>query len=195
MSKILDLPELLGNILLHLPLRDLLFAQKVCAHWKQSIEASPAIQKALFFKPGTAGDVDPKGTAGHRSLPADFAGSKVASNPLLLTDDEPYDPSEHANGVWARVLDAKPEASCRRMYMTQPPAESAALYRVAEFEGDSEENLVFVYAAVSPELSAFVGGTFGALLNRLFEEIEEEGMPEWKGHVWYDGEVALVVEQ
>ncbi|KAK5732324.1 hypothetical protein LTR17_010638 [Elasticomyces elasticus] len=52
-SHALAVPELLENVLLRLHSRDLLFAQKVCKAWKEVIEASPNLQRALFLKPGT----------------------------------------------------------------------------------------------------------------------------------------------
>ncbi|KAK4888981.1 hypothetical protein LTR27_012202 [Elasticomyces elasticus] len=56
-ARVLGLPELLENTLLQLPTRDLLFAQKVCASWKTAIASSPSLQRALFFRPGSAKDI------------------------------------------------------------------------------------------------------------------------------------------
>ncbi|KAK3639471.1 hypothetical protein LTR56_012442 [Elasticomyces elasticus] len=49
----LDIPELLENILMNLPLRDILFSQRVCRVWQESILQSPNIQKALFLRVGS----------------------------------------------------------------------------------------------------------------------------------------------
>ncbi|KAK5714269.1 hypothetical protein LTR17_017275 [Elasticomyces elasticus] len=57
-ATVLQTPELLEAVLLSLPARDLLFAQKVCKAWKKATESSPSIQRALFFRPGTKADVE-----------------------------------------------------------------------------------------------------------------------------------------
>ncbi|KAK4899013.1 hypothetical protein LTR27_003745 [Elasticomyces elasticus] len=46
----LDIPELLENILMNLPLRDILFSQRVCRMWQESIKQSPNIQEVLFLR-------------------------------------------------------------------------------------------------------------------------------------------------
>ncbi len=45
-----DTNELLETILFQLPTKDLLFAQKVCRHWRGVITCSTKLQQALFFK-------------------------------------------------------------------------------------------------------------------------------------------------
>ncbi|KAK5719815.1 hypothetical protein LTR17_015104 [Elasticomyces elasticus] len=102
-AEVLNLPELLENILLQLPIRDLLFAQK----------------RALFFTPGSAKDVHPDPEV-HVFNPAMHGAVTVATNPLLLY-----------NGLGASDFDspivlrgprkADPHSSCHRMFMTQPP--------------------------------------------------------------------------
>ncbi|KAK5737152.1 hypothetical protein LTR17_006935 [Elasticomyces elasticus] len=82
-EQALGLAELLEAILLQLPSHDLLFAQKLCKEWKDAVEASPSIQKALFFMPGTKDDVDP-GYGGTKGLLKSFrTGEAVAPNPFL----------------------------------------------------------------------------------------------------------------
>ena len=49
--RTLHLPELLEQILLHLPQRDLLLAQRTCTAFHQTITASPKLQRALFLAP------------------------------------------------------------------------------------------------------------------------------------------------
>ncbi|KAI9371145.1 hypothetical protein BJX61DRAFT_535034 [Aspergillus egyptiacus] len=51
---VFSLPELLECILGHLPMRDLLHAQRVCRHWNELIQ-SPTLQKKLFFLPARTG--------------------------------------------------------------------------------------------------------------------------------------------
>lgn len=43
--------ELLENILFNLSTQDLLRAQRVCHHWRSTIENSSPLQENLFFKP------------------------------------------------------------------------------------------------------------------------------------------------
>lgn len=52
MTSLDQLPnEILEQVLLHLPTKDLLFAQAVSRRWRAMIQLSPRIQEALFLKP------------------------------------------------------------------------------------------------------------------------------------------------
>lgn len=51
-EKVLSIPELLEQILLQLPLRQLLFARKVSKTFDSTINDSPQIRKALFLSSG-----------------------------------------------------------------------------------------------------------------------------------------------
>ena len=55
-SKVLGTPELLEAILLQLPARDLLLAQRVCGGWRGTIKHYVLIQQALVFtaRPATS---------------------------------------------------------------------------------------------------------------------------------------------
>lgn len=50
-ATLASVPELVEIILLQLPLRDVLFAQRVDRTWHAIIANSPQLQRALFFKP------------------------------------------------------------------------------------------------------------------------------------------------
>jgi len=50
-QRTLDIPELLEDILLHLPVCDLLFARRVCKNWSKQVSESHKIQRTLFFGP------------------------------------------------------------------------------------------------------------------------------------------------
>lgn len=50
-TRVLAITELLEQILLELPMRDLLLAQRVDQFWKHTIDGSPRIQRALYFEP------------------------------------------------------------------------------------------------------------------------------------------------
>lgn len=54
-SNTLQIRELLEQILLHLPMLDLLHSQRVCRHWKDTIDSSPTLQQALYFRPVPVG--------------------------------------------------------------------------------------------------------------------------------------------
>ncbi|KAK5703592.1 hypothetical protein LTR17_021961 [Elasticomyces elasticus] len=45
-----DVPELLESVLLYLPLRDILFSQRVCRLWQESFTQSSKIQRVLFLR-------------------------------------------------------------------------------------------------------------------------------------------------
>lgn len=50
-QKVFDTTELLEEILQYLPTRDLLLNQRVCTTWKNCIDNSIKLQRALFFRP------------------------------------------------------------------------------------------------------------------------------------------------
>ena len=56
-AHVATLPELVENILMHLPVQDVLQAQRVNRTWRYIIIQSPKLQRALFFKPVATGAV------------------------------------------------------------------------------------------------------------------------------------------
>ncbi|KAK3630919.1 hypothetical protein LTR56_017192 [Elasticomyces elasticus] len=150
-SQALAVPELLENMLLQLPIRDLLFAQKVCTEWKDVIDTSPSIQRALFLKPGTPADVDPKWTGRDRHL-CGHDGKAVAPNPLLLARRAVFVP-HHI--IRQDVLETEERSSCHCMYITQPPVAIRAEFRQSRYA------------------CAWEGETFGHLADRYFA-LEED---------------------
>lgn len=50
-NTFLALPELLEHMLLQLPIRDILLAQRVCKFWAHAIKTSPSLQTATFLRP------------------------------------------------------------------------------------------------------------------------------------------------
>ena len=56
-TRALELPELLENILHHLPTKDLLLAQRVSKHWLHLIKGSKSLRQALFYEPEEVKDV------------------------------------------------------------------------------------------------------------------------------------------
>lgn len=124
-QQVFGTTELLEEVLLKLPMKDLFMSQKVCKRWKAVLEQSIRIQRTIFFVPATTKDdsevigfefpdhtLDPE--------PQRLAGGKDENiaNPLLLHDPTvaPFvsirlDPKLPNYGI---------EASCFRMYITQP---------------------------------------------------------------------------
>lgn len=51
--RLASIAELVKDILLHIPLNEILRAQGVNKTWRDFIKDSPQLQKALFFKPCT----------------------------------------------------------------------------------------------------------------------------------------------
>lgn len=76
-SDTLQTPELLEQILLHLPMLDLLHSQRVCRHWKDIIDSSPTLQQALYFRPIPVGR-----NHGEVGSNLQYQGSNIF-NPLL----------------------------------------------------------------------------------------------------------------
>ena len=50
-TTLAHIPELVENILLQMPLDKILLAQRVSRTWRDTIQQSPDLQRALFFKP------------------------------------------------------------------------------------------------------------------------------------------------
>lgn len=144
------LPELVEQILLHLPTKDLLLSKRVCKTFRNVHDDYISIKKALFLVPGTANDtcID----AGFPTplsrfslaklekmwfeehcevpLPKTLTSREVAFNPLLVRKVSgqnllfvPGDQESLQNSfrMHARLAQASDEASCQSMYFAQPP--------------------------------------------------------------------------
>ncbi|KAK5691310.1 hypothetical protein LTR17_025696 [Elasticomyces elasticus] len=168
-QQVLDLPELLESILLILPMRDLLLAQRVSKTFKQVIVSSPHIQRALFFAPGKAADV-------YLLLAQDMhnrSGDCVA-NPLLFRHTRPR------TGDLKLRLDAEQlhdsvevEASFMRMLLTQPPLPTEIVYWAVG--GDHDYQVKSHGIPSERSLITLDGERLGALVKRcpLLREYEE----------------------
>ncbi|KAK5726350.1 hypothetical protein LTR17_012781 [Elasticomyces elasticus] len=124
-NKALQLPELVEPILLRLPTRDLLFAQKVCTTWKATIDTSHAIQKALFFMAGVIDDVDLNSNSQSALLELD--SEHVAINALLINTSvvgrkDPF--------LLALQKPNTTSGSCSRMFLTQPPVTTRISFHI-----------------------------------------------------------------
>ncbi|KAK3656830.1 hypothetical protein LTR56_002811 [Elasticomyces elasticus] len=175
--EVLATPELLEVILLHLPLRDLLFSQKVCTHWKAIVDTSPNIKKALFLVPDT--HIDQAASTQPHSV---SAPRPLAINDLILAYVQPglgsIHEAEHYVGCYAirsAALQARFEASCRKMYLSRPSVD-AELYFTAEVT--SFADLINLEA---PELNVATLSSeqnFGNLMQRYHarsQEVKQRG--------------------
>ncbi|KAF7191916.1 hypothetical protein HII31_06726 [Pseudocercospora fuligena] len=149
-TKVFGVFELAEQILLELKTEDLFRAQRVCRQWRAVIESSSPCRKALFLEPGTAEDVhidnvytpivkswqstfklgqELTATASYQES-ADSENS-IAFNPLLvrklardpgeiLTKWSSLDPTRR-NCLHSNLLHVGENASCRKMFISQPP--------------------------------------------------------------------------
>ncbi|KAK5739770.1 hypothetical protein LTR17_005056 [Elasticomyces elasticus] len=131
--KVLSIPELLEEILLDLSTREILFAQTVCKTWKQIINTTPSLQRALFLMPARDTEPSHKGAkasfsrsvaAGHIAIPPGFDqdGHLFFLNPLLVDVSGNYMQTQEGDiEILSKPLNAGTETSCNRMYLSQPP--------------------------------------------------------------------------
>jgi hypothetical protein len=168
--QVLHLPELLELILLYLPQKDLLLSQRVCRSFRYTIEGSLRLQRALFFSPNwnlegrafdaySANNRPGQKPENNRLLRRAFLGCYPTVT-LVIVNDSPT-PHESAIGRrgserWSwdvcisfpadkKLPDCKPsvlypEASWRRMFLSQPPCQN--LHLVRRWQRNSKPALV-----------------------------------------------------
>lgn len=122
-SMALQTPELLEQILLHLPMLELLHCQRVCRHWKDVIDSSPVLQQALYFRPAPIPesydiDLGPRGVNVFNPLLEEVfiewftaSGCRTGS----FRESVAYIPMQRDNPE----IFCRPEASWRRMLFQQ----------------------------------------------------------------------------
>ncbi|KAK4949412.1 hypothetical protein LTR10_012030 [Elasticomyces elasticus] len=116
--QVFHITELLEIILLDLPMQDLLHAQRVCSTWKGVIDGSQAIQRALFFIPGSTTDIN------YGSIDWKYPRQRLkckpgfALNPLFVAKKL----SKERNATTTDHLRKVKGGSCARMFDTQPPS-------------------------------------------------------------------------
>jgi len=152
--QVLHLPELLEQILLHSSQRDLLLSQRVSVCFRQTITSSHRLQKALFLIPDwKLEDRTPVVSArslrigrpeNNRLLLRAFPGCYPTVTLVIVHDQNPTG-EKSANSVhrsWDVCISFPshgrpntspavlyPEASWRRMFLSQPPCTSLHLVR------------------------------------------------------------------
>ncbi|KAI7281649.1 hypothetical protein KC345_g4018 [Hortaea werneckii] len=139
-NAVLHTTELLENILYFLPMKDLLFAQRVCTRWRELIQRSIPLQEALFLRPRELDvywklvkepGVHPKlvkiDEEGYSQGQKGEVFKAAIPNPLLCKVDE-YSASRansaNPNCTWFRRRPSAlhPEASWRRMLIAHAPS-------------------------------------------------------------------------
>lgn len=189
-NAVLHTTELLENILYFLPMKDLLFAQRVCTKWRELIHRSIPLQEALFLRPRELAVywklVDEPGV--HSKMvkikqeeylqgQAGEVFKAAIPNPLLCKVDE-YSASRAncalPNCTWFRRRPSAlhRDASWRKMLIAHAPSCSFRYY--------------FEYPKLGAEIKTIVfpeNGHAGRLVG-FVEEVETEGLAvEWGGHV------------
>lgn len=165
--RVFNIPELLEIILLCLSQKDLLLSQRTCLAFRRTTQASPRLQKALFFAPdwnleGRTFNAYAKSTPNrpgrkpenNRLLLRAFPGCYPTVTLVILND---WDGIEDGNGHSGARTNGRrvseswswdvcisfpadrppntspavlyPEASWRRMFLSQPPCTSLHLVR------------------------------------------------------------------
>ncbi|KAK0650369.1 hypothetical protein DIS24_g6863 [Lasiodiplodia hormozganensis] len=179
---LLRIPELAELIFQHLPPRDLLLAQRVCRTFYATIHSSPTLQQCLFFAPKKRRY--PRHPPRQRKNDDEHEDEAWQTNPLLAAAFPPWFQLRYVRSRWdwpqaasfanelpwagdpARVRAfMRPDASWRRMLVTQPPLRDVQLL----VKCDHVRNLV------SDDYVRFVGGRRGKGRWYGGEEGDEEG--------------------
>ncbi|KAK5722115.1 hypothetical protein LTR17_014387 [Elasticomyces elasticus] len=161
-STVFEVSELLEMIILRLPMRDMQRARAVCKTWKNGVDASIRIKRALFLVDGIARDRAHDITVWSTDSAAatvPIPCERYCAHPLFGGRDDEF-------GI-ARMHDVVKHGtrSLRDVLLTQPPT----MVAVSELSS--------VYMGMSIELEA--GETFGSLYGKLANMAEPYAMVEW----------------
>ena len=188
--------ELLEMLLVHLPIRDILLrAPLVSKHWKATIDTSPTLQHALFFRPVPGKTLRLYDSI--RNPYVSFWAEKedaehihtVFANPFYLGLKKRSQQQEEVTGRQRTALD-RPEASWRRMRIVQPEVEVTALsYPIGDVRPDvrswETKDVKMVDLSVRSENGAVVFRQFlGSPLWREVEYGSEVGRLWRKREAW-----------
>ncbi|KAJ6482729.1 hypothetical protein C8R45DRAFT_830695 [Mycena sanguinolenta] len=178
---VISSPELLERALVHLPMRDLLVTAPFVSKTWQAITLSPTLQQLLFFQPATS--------------------SSRAENPLLVELFSPFFAPGGPNRrtwpdyeaikamPWSKAPDAfkRPEASWRRMLVTQaPPRRLVITERCQGQSGD------FVRRAVLDDPCLRMGVLYDLVLP-LIDRVASSVLIHWPDRENGRDEIALNV--
>lgn len=134
--RVFMVPELLEQILLRCTLTDLLInIPRVCTHFKATIENSIKLQRPLFFQPVTDTvlyEMAFSHAPGYYTKPSDTKLCEpwphpVVENPFLLELSNDF-LIQFGDDLRKREVIERPEASWRRMLVTQPPLQFVRLH-------------------------------------------------------------------
>ncbi|KAK4902751.1 hypothetical protein LTR27_000690 [Elasticomyces elasticus] len=164
-STVFEVSELLEMIILWLPMRDMQRARAVCKTWKDGIDASIRIKRALFLVDGIAGDRAYDITVWSTDSAAaavPISCERYCAHPLFGGRDDEF-------GI-ARMHDVVKHGnrSLRDVFLTQPPTMVAVSVLIVH----GPEN-----RGMSIELEA--GETFGSLYGKLADIAYSYPMVEW----------------
>lgn len=181
-SMVFTTPELLESILLSLDMRCLLTsALRVCRQWRDLIQGSILLQRALFFE-----------------CEENLAGSdEVTFNPLLVElfpifFDFAGTPDPRGFNDLAiealpigqrRIAFYRRNASWRRMHMRQPPVKDVALWTLDVIKGRKEMIKMIKY-----DRGLKMEGFYSLVLNHLYwwdlfvkwGEVQGRQLPHWR---------------
>ncbi|KAF7190714.1 hypothetical protein HII31_07873 [Pseudocercospora fuligena] len=171
--------ELLENILLHLPMRDLLLDQRVCKTWKACIDSSVKLQRGLFFKPAGNIIAHPRLQEGVVIM---WSPKNLFVNPLLLDAFGSFNLARDILHLKSKPCSedrfTRSDASWQKMLLTQPPysspdASSGILKAEKELSDDDSPGIAAIKAAIDPEIAMTVPERAQAILNALKEREED----------------------
>ncbi|KAK5726354.1 hypothetical protein LTR17_012785 [Elasticomyces elasticus] len=176
--QVFHITESLESILLDLPMQDLLLGQRVCSTWKEIIDGSQAIQRALFFIPGSTTDNNYESSGWKYPQQRLEFKAGFALNPLFVAKN--FSKERNATTTTERLREVR-TGSCARMFDTQPPSATSLRffvrgkgrkyytpYTVRTESGDKFGSLVEQYFKKSGsfEASGYDRGTFDLELLR-----------------------------
>ncbi|KAF7364624.1 F-box domain protein [Mycena venus] len=184
-DTVIHTPELLEITLSYLPMRDLLVtAPLVCKTW-QALTVTPALQRALFLLP------EPPNALGR------------IHNPLLAEVFRPFFAPEapsrwswpdakkitKKSTPWAKAPEAfrRPEASWRRMLVTQPPVQKMTVIETCHSRGGDSER-----RAMLKDLSLCMGTLYDLVLS-LIDRVVCSFCIRWHQEAGSDTGITLAV--
>ncbi|KAK5677252.1 hypothetical protein LTS10_010441 [Elasticomyces elasticus] len=170
-QQVLHLPELLENIFLSLPMKDLLFSQKVCRTWKAVVDTSPHIQEALFYTTDTHESTATSVATVLLLTYSGYYGMEATDLGHLL-----YNNSLHPNSSCHRMLLGKPTRDTEIFFEIQPVSNKFWQWEATDITGQ----LVGVFVEYDgfsdlglTKAKFMVGATLGETMRRYEKVVEE----------------------
>ncbi|KAI7213718.1 hypothetical protein KC333_g6427 [Hortaea werneckii] len=207
-NAVLHTTELLENILYFLPMKDLLFAQRVCMKWRELIQRSIPLQEALFFRPKELNvfwkvveeaDMLPKAVKISREQymqgsPGEVFQTAIPNEMLCDTDltFELFHWPSRSTYLLPQPSSTHPEASWRRMLFAQAPFCEFKFY----YEHSEEPGRESVRDCAL-EMISFPNKSRAGDLMAHFEATEAEGnYVDWDSHeLTFPGALFMVEEE